>query len=82
MVTQSLGVSTITVLCAGVIHTIPVYDGFTLSHAMQRQNIAGRTLSHWLAEMLSEVGVELMTVADLQVVKRIKEELCRVCCML
>ena len=61
-----------------MIHTIPVYDGFTLAHAMQRQNIAGRALSHWIAELLTEVGVELMTVSDLQLAKDIKENVCRV----
>eukprot|EP00658_Telonema_sp_P-2_P061295 TRINITY_DN50008_c0_g1_i1.p1 TRINITY_DN50008_c0_g1~~TRINITY_DN50008_c0_g1_i1.p1 ORF type:complete len:400 (+),score=83.54 TRINITY_DN50008_c0_g1_i1:64-1263(+) len=63
----------------GVVHTIPVYDGFSLGHAMQRQNLAGRALSEWLAELLAENrGLELRTISDLQTARRIKEDACRV----
>ena len=38
----------------GVVHTIPVYDGFVLGHALERQNLAGRTLSSFLAELIQQ----------------------------
>lgn len=76
----------------GVAHTVPVYDGFMLPHAIevmhplrapltlccQRQNLAGRSVTRWVAVLLEECGVALTTTADLQVAQEVKEQLCYV----
>jgi len=32
----------------GVTHTVPVYEGFSLPHAVGRINLAGRDLTEWM----------------------------------
>ena len=32
----------------GVSHTVPVFEGFTISHAVEKMEIAGRVLTGWL----------------------------------
>merc|ERR1712066_243059 len=45
----------------GVTHTVPVFDGFSLKHAVQRLNLAGRELTQHLVEILQEAGVSLVS---------------------
>lgn len=37
----------------GVTHTVPVFDGYSLSHAIERNNFAGRDLTDYLQKLLS-----------------------------
>jgi len=62
----------------GVTHTVPVYDGFSLKHAVKRANLAGRDLTTYLADILSESGVSLTSTAEFDIVKDIKEKKCYV----
>jgi len=62
----------------GVSHCVPVYEGYTLPHAVLRENLAGRDLTKYLARLLSERGIELKTSAELEIVRSIKEQLCYV----
>lgn len=32
----------------GVSHTVPVFEGFTISHAVEKMDIAGRVLTNYL----------------------------------
>ena len=38
----------------GVTHTVPVFEGFCIPHAVDKMNIAGRVLTNFLQKLLLE----------------------------
>merc|ERR1712166_1166919 len=62
----------------GVTHTVPVFEGFSLPHAVERMEIAGRVLTTYLQKLLLEAGHNFTSAAELEIVREIKEELCYV----
>ncbi|CCI45484.1 hypothetical protein ABG067_006338 [Albugo candida] len=62
----------------GVAHVVPVFESFTLPHAITRMDIAGRDVTDQLQKLLRRSGYHFQTSAEREIVREIKEKLCYV----
>lgn len=60
----------------GVTHSVPVFEGFSMPHAIRRIDLAGRDVTEQLQLLLRGAGYDMKTSAEREVVRGLKEEAC------
>jgi len=59
----------------GITHTVPIYEGYAIPHAIQTFKIAGSDLTQYLADLLKKNG-KIAETTDIEKIQKIKEKLC------
>lgn len=62
----------------GVTHLVPVFEAFSMKHAISRVDLAGRDLTYYMKDLLCEAGMNFSSTAEVDIVRDIKEKKCYV----
>uniref|UniRef100_A0A3Q3J2N1 Uncharacterized protein n=1 Tax=Monopterus albus TaxID=43700 RepID=A0A3Q3J2N1_MONAL len=60
----------------GTSHSVPVFEGYCLPHAVQRFPLAGADVTMQLIKLLQEQGVNMHTTAEVEIAREMKEMCC------
>lgn len=60
----------------GVTHAVPIVQGFSINSAIKRSDVAGRDITDFLQLLLRKQGIKLLTSAEREIVREIKERCC------
>jgi actin-related protein len=58
----------------GVTNTVPIYEGYALPHAIERNNFAGREITQNLHKLLDDVGMKFSFSGEFDTLQDIKEK--------
>lgn len=62
----------------GVTHVVPIYEGYSLPHSIMKVDLGGKDLTEYLMKLLIQNGISFSSMAELDVVRDIKEKTCYV----
>lgn len=57
-------------------HVVPIFEGYSLPHAVFRLDLAGSNLTDRMMRLLGNRGCEFKTSAEREIVRAIKEKHC------
>mmetsp|Transcript_21139 Transcript_21139/g.37444 ORF Transcript_21139/g.37444 Transcript_21139/m.37444 type:complete len:419 (-) Transcript_21139:155-1411(-) len=60
----------------GVTHMVPIVEGVVIPHAIRRLNVAGRDLTQYMIQLAAEQGSLLVTAAEREIARDMKEKHC------
>jgi actin beta/gamma 1 len=62
----------------GVTHTVPIFEGYQIPHAIKKVMLAGRDMTDWMQKILQDAGINLVGGAEREIVRDMKEKKCYV----
>lgn len=60
----------------GVTHTVPIYEGYVVPHAVERNDISGKDLTLFMGNLLQKSGVTENITKNHNLLEDIKEKTC------
>lgn len=62
----------------GVTHTVPIFEGYQIPHAIDKIMLAGRDITTWMQKILKDDNYNFDTSAERETVRSMKEKMCYV----